>query len=194
MSNKNTLFYRQKQHYTFNCDNEDVSTDGGVILLEKIENKHKLLKSFSSNLVDNRDASKIDFTYYELCKQRVYLMAQGYQDCNDEAFLENDPILKEMLGNNLSSQSTLSRFENSFSIRDIYNLSLYWIDNYVKSIDKNRTNIVIDVDGTDDPTHGNQQLSLFNGYYGQTMFNQLFFHVYQFLRCTSKNLFISLFI
>lgn len=176
MSNKNTLFYRQKQHYTFNSDNEYLSTDGGLILLEKIENKHKLIKVFSSNLVDNRDASKIDFTYYELCKQRVFLMAQGYQDCNDEAFLENDPILKEMLGNNLCSQSTLSRFENSFSVRDIYNLSLYWIDNYVKSIDKNRKNIVIDVDGTDDPTHGNQQLSLFNGYYGQTMFNQLFFH------------------
>jgi len=176
MSNKNTLFYRQKQHYIFNSDNEEVSTDGGVILLEKIENKHRLLKSFSSNLVDKRDVSKIDFTYYQLCKQRVYLMAQGYQDCNDEAFLENDPILREMLGNNLSSQSTLSRFENSFSIRDIYKLSVYWIDNYVKSIDKNRTNIVIDVDGTDDPTHGNQQLSLFNGYYGQTMFNQLFFH------------------
>jgi hypothetical protein len=176
MSNKNTLFYRQKQKYTFNTDNEDVSTDGGVVLLEKIENKHKLIKSFSSNLIDKRDTSKIDFTYYELCKQRVYLMAQGYQDCNDEAFLENDPVLKEMLGNNLSSQSTLSRFENSFSVRDIYNLSLYWIRNYVKSIDKNRKNIVIDVDGTDDPTHGNQQLSLFNGYYGQTMFNQLFFH------------------
>jgi hypothetical protein len=119
---------------------------------------------------------KLILLSYEFCKQRFYLMAQGYQDCNDEAFLENDPILKEMLGNNLSSQYTLSRFENSFSIRDIYKLPLYWIDNYVKSIDKKRTNIVIDVDGTDDPTHGNQQLSLFNGYYGQKMFNQLFFH------------------
>ena len=176
MSTKNTLFYRSNIQYNFNADNQDVSTDGGVALLEKIENKHKLIQAFSSNLIDTRDQSKIDFTYYEMTKQRVYLMAQGYQDCNDEAFLENDPIIIEMLGNILCSQPTLSRFENNFSVRDIYNLSLHWIENYVKSIDPKRKEIVIDVDGTDDPTHGNQQLSLFNGYYGQTMFNQLFFH------------------
>jgi hypothetical protein len=176
MSNKSTLFYRGKQKIVFNTENEEVSTDGGVVLLTKIERKHQLIKSFSDQLVDTRDPSKIKYTYYELLKQRVFLLAQGYEDCNDVSFLANDSLLIDMLESELSSQPTLSRFENSFSARDIYKWSHYWVDNYVDSIDKKRKELVIDVDGTNDPTHGNQQLSLFNGYYRHTMYNELFFH------------------
>lgn len=176
MSYKNTIFYRQKQRYSFNCENEDLSTDGGVVLLEKIERKHGLLKKFSNHLVDNRDPSKIEYSNSQMLKQRVFLLMQGYQDCNDVAYLKNDSLIKDMLESDLCSQPTLSRFENSFSTRDIYNLCTYWVENYVESIDVNREIIIIDVDGTDDPTHGNQQLSLYNGYYGQTMYNELFFH------------------
>jgi hypothetical protein len=50
-----------------------------------------------------------------------------------------------------------------------------WVDQYVRTL-KNRKSIIIDIDATDDPTHGNQQLSMFNGYYGQFMYNELFFH------------------
>jgi len=176
MSTKNTLFYKSKQQFLFTTDNEDISTDGAVVLLEKLERKHKLIKHFSNQLIDNRDQSKIEYSRYQMLKQRVFLMAQGYEDCNDQLYLKNDPIFQEVLEGNLCSQPTLSRFENSFSIRDVYNSCLYMIDSYVKSIDKNRKSIIIDVDGTDDPTHGCQQLSFFNGYYGQTMYNELFFH------------------
>lgn len=176
MSHKDTLFYRQKQRYSFNCENENLSTDGGAVLLEKVERKHKILKNFSSQLPDNRCASRVDFTYNQILKQRVFLLVQGYQDCNDVAYLKNDSLIKDMLESDLCSQPTLSRFENSFSIRDVYNLCTYWVENYVESIDSKRDIITIDVDGTDDPTHGNQQLSLYNGYYGQTMYNELFFH------------------
>ena len=58
---------------------------------------------------------------------------------------------------------------------DIFNLCSNWLDQYVNNL-KGRNYVIIDVDATDDPTHGNQQLSLFNGYYGQFMYNQLFFH------------------
>lgn len=176
MSNKDTVFYRQNKRYSYNCEDENISSDGGVVLLEKVERKHKILKKFASKLPDNRDASKVEYTNSQILKQRVFLLVQGYQDCNDVSYLKDDSIIKDMLESNLCSQPTLSRFENSFSIRDIYNLCSYWVENYIESIDANREIITIDVDGTDDPTHGNQQLSLYNGYYGQTMYNELFFH------------------
>src|SRR5690606_17551400 len=68
-----------------------------------------------------------------------------------------------------------SRFENRMDRHIIYNLCSAWVDRYVSSLE-GRTEIIIDVDSTDDPTHGHQQLSLFHGYYGQHMYHQLFFH------------------
>ena len=50
-----------------------------------------------------------------------------------------------------------------------------WVGQYVRTL-KNRKSIIIDIDATDDPTFVNQQLSMFNGYYGQFMYNELFFH------------------
>lgn len=55
-------------------------------------------------------------------------------------------------------------------------ISLWYIDRYVENIDPKRKQIIIDIDGTDDPTYGHQQLSLFNGFYGQTMFHEMFYH------------------
>ncbi len=75
----------------------------------------------------------------------------------------------------MASQPTISRFENSLNKETIFKLSYAWIDRYVSSL-KGRDEITIDVDATDDPTYGNQQMSMFNGYYGQFMLNELFFH------------------
>lgn len=176
MRMKNTLFYRKKQEINFNFSAEEISTDGAIMLLEKIEREYGIIKKFCKYLPDKRHKSYINYSKEEMLKQRVYLMAQGYQDCNDEKYLRNDPVIKEVLNAELSSQPTLSRFENSFSIRDIYTLSESYIDEYVSSIDNHRKSIIIDADGTDDPTHGNQQLSMFNGYYKQFMYNELLFH------------------
>ncbi|KAA1243202.1 IS1380 family transposase [Aquimarina sp. RZ0] len=57
----------------------------------------------------------------------------------------------------------------------MFSLCYSWIDRYVSSL-KGRRSITIDIDATDDPTYGKQQFSMFNGYYGQFMYNELFFH------------------
>ena len=176
MSKKNTLFYRKNQEINYNFSAEEISSDGAIFLLEKIERKYGVIKKFSKQLPEGRHQSYIDHSIEEMLKQRVYLMAQGYEDCNDEKYLRNDPIVREALNAELTSQSTLSRFENSFSVRNIYKMSLFHIDSYISSVDPKRKQITIDADGTDDPTHGNQQLSLFNGYYKQFMYNELLFH------------------
>jgi len=172
---KDTAFYRGHQTILVDFSASEISTDGSLILLEKIEREHKLIKKFSRHIPDKRNQNFIDYSVYDQLKQRVFMLMLGYEDTNDVKHLKNDPIFKDVLQGALASQPTLSRFENSLDKHSIYKLMNVWLDNYVSSL-KGRKKIIIDVDATDDPTYGNQQLSLFNGYYGQFMYNELFFH------------------
>jgi hypothetical protein len=176
MSKKNTLFYRKNQEINFDFSAEEISTDGGIFLAEKIERQYGIIKNFCDQLPDERQSGKVHHSIKRLVKQRVYLMLQGYQDCNDERHLRKDPVISEALDGELAAQPTLSRFENSLSISEIYKMSEDYLSSYVNTISPDRKRIVIDADGTDDPTHGNQQLSMFNGYYKQFMYNELLFH------------------
>jgi len=72
LSNKDTLFYRGKKSILFNFSGAEISTDGSLILLEKIEREHKLLKKFSEILPDLRNPKYITYTREEQLKQRVY--------------------------------------------------------------------------------------------------------------------------
>lgn len=176
MRTKNTLFYRKNQEVNYDFSAEKISSDGGIFLAEKIERHYELIKEFCRLLPDKRQSGKVTHAIARLVKQRVFLMVLGYDDCNDEKYLRNDPVISEALDDDLATQSTLSRFENSLTISDIYRLSENHLNNYVNTIEADRNRIIIDADGTDDPTHGNQQLSLFNGYYKQFMYNELLFH------------------
>jgi len=176
MQYKHKLFYQKKQEVNFDFTSEDIGSDGAVILSKKIEIQNKIIKGFTSILVDGRNKSYTDHSLEKLICQRVFLLIQGYCDCNDSKYLAFDPIFQTALGGQLASQPTLSRFENTITIRDLWRLSEYMIDRYIDTIDKDRKEIIIDADGTDDQTHGKQQLSFFNGYYGQHMYHLLLFH------------------
>ena len=175
MSTKDTVFYRGNTAVSVDFSAEEISSDGAIVLLEKIERKHKLLSYFSNLIPDNRHPLLITHSIEKLLKQRVYMLMQGYQDANDVFHLQHDPLYKDILEGDLASQPTLSRFENSLDKHSIFNLCYAWIDRYVLSL-KGRKHITIDIDGTDDATYGKQQLSMFNGFYGQFMYNELFFH------------------
>ena len=175
MSNKDTLFYRGNKSISVDFSASEISTDGSLILLEKIERQHKLINYFSKYLPDLRNPRFITYSREAQLKQRVFMMMLGYEDANDVTHLQHDPLFKDVLQGDLASQPTISRFENSLDKHSIFELSNAWVDNYVSSL-SGRKCIVIDADATDDPTHGNQQMSMFNGYYGQFMLNELFFH------------------
>lgn len=175
MSIKDTIFYRNNTAVSIDFSASEISSDGALILLEKIERREKLIKYFSAVMPDKRCGDKIRHSVYKMLKQRVFSIIQGYEDTNDVEHLKNDPIFKDVLEGDMASQPTLSRFENSLDKHAIHELCHAWIDRYIDSL-KNRKSIIIDVDATDDPTHGQQQLSMFNGYYGQFMYNELFFH------------------
>jgi len=175
MSNKNTVFYRGNTAVSVDFSAEEISSDGAVILLEKLERQHKIIDYFSKFIPDQRDPLRIIHTRAKQLKQRVYTLMQGYEDTNDVNYLKNDPLYKDILGGDMASQPTLSRFENSMDKASIFVLCYTWVDRYVSTL-KNRKRIIIDIDATDDQTHGNQQMSMFNGYYGHFMYNELFFH------------------
>ncbi|WP_157776930.1 transposase [Ichthyobacterium seriolicida] len=99
----------------------------------------------------------------------------GYEDANDVSHLRHEPLLKDVLQGDLASQPTISRFENSLDKQAVFKFCNAWLYKYVSNL-SGRKRIVIDVDSTDDPTHGSQQLSMFNGYYDKFMYNELFFH------------------
>jgi hypothetical protein len=175
MSYKNTVFQRKNIEFRVNFSSEEISSDTSVILLEKIEREHKIIKEISSLIPDYRNQLFVEHSYEKMLKQRAYFMMHGYQDANDASYLKDDPVMQEILGGGIVSQPTLSRFENHFNKHTIFKILYAWLDKYVASL-KGRDEVIIDIDATDDPTHGNQQLSMFNGYYGQFMYNELFFH------------------
>ena len=112
-------------------------------------------------------------------RQRLFGIALGYEDNNDAIWLSKDPALKILAGRapesdgDLASQPTLSRFENRVTAKDLRRLSDRLLELYLKTHPGPRKVIVIDMDATDDPTHGKQQLSLFHGYYEEHMYHPL---------------------
>ena len=156
-------------------DQEHASSDGGALLLKAADRRLGLIDTLSRCLPDEREPGKIQHELSELVSQRVYGLACGYADCNDAARLVEDPIHKALLGRDpidgdaLASQSTLSRFENAVGPRDLYRfgeaLADLVIRRHRKRLRGKARRITIDLDPMDDPTHGQQQLSFFNGYY-----------------------------
>ena len=148
MSNKDTIFYRGKTAISLDFSAEEISSDGAVLLLEKIEREHGLVRYFSSFLPDSRNSDRILHSTEKLLKQRVFLLMQGYEDANDVTYLKNDPILKDVLGGDLASQPTISRFENSLNKSSIFSMCYAWINRYVSSL-QGRDHVIIDIDSTD---------------------------------------------
>jgi len=175
MSHKDTLFYRENKAVLLDFEAAHISSDGGILLLDKVEREHGLIKYFSKHIVDDRNKSYTQHSADKMLKQRVLLLMQGYEDANDADLLKNDPIIKDTFENGIASQPTISRFENTNGKHEIFTLLEAWADRYVAGL-KGRKQVTIDIDATDSETFGNQQLSLFNGFYHHTMYNELFFH------------------
>jgi hypothetical protein len=156
-------------------DQPDSSCDGGAILLKAIDSELDLTERLAGCIRETREEAKIVHPLLDLFRQRVYGIACGYPDCNDADRLADDPIHKMLLdrdpidGNSLGSQPTLSRFENAPSSKDLFKvgckLADLVIEHHAKRLKGKARLVTIDLDPTDDPTHGAQQLTFFNGHY-----------------------------
>jgi hypothetical protein len=161
---------------TVTFDQPDSSSDGGAVLLKAVDNKLALTERLHACMFDLRQPGKVLHSNWDLFRQRVFGIASGYPDCNDADTLANDPIQKLLLdrdpidGQSLGSQPTLSRFENSIDSKELFimaeTLADVVIEHHADRLHGKARRITIDMDPTDDPTHGAQQLSFFNGHYG----------------------------
>jgi hypothetical protein len=151
------------------------SSDGGGLLLRAADVRLGLTDRLAGCLRDERDLRRVRHETAELVTQRVMAIALGYADGNDAARLANDPIHKLLVGRDpvkggaLASQPTLSRFENSVGRKELYRigeaLADVVVERHRQRLHGRARTITIDLDPTDDPTHGAQQLALFNGHY-----------------------------
>jgi Transposase DDE domain group 1 len=157
-----------------------ITSDAGLLPLRAFDQRYGLTRGLAERLCDDRDDSRVRHPGLSLLRQRLYQIIAGYEDANDADRLRHDPAFQiladQPLGEPLGSQPTLSRWENSPAPRDLLKLQDALLDWFVKICGKQvrkRGEILLDVDSTDDPTHGQQQLSFFNGGYDQHMYHPL---------------------
>ena len=155
-------------------DGGDISSDGGLLLVAEVDRVLGLTAQMAAVLGDSRQAGKVRHAVHDLLRQRIYQIAAGYEDCNDADQLRGDPVLKVAAGRlpetgaDLASQPTLSRFENSVSRRQLYGLAHVFLDLFVaRHVAAPPARIILDLDATDDETHGQQELAGFHGYYDE---------------------------
>jgi Transposase DDE domain group 1 len=151
------------------------SSDGGAILLKAADRRLRLTEALAACLVDQRQPGKVEHEVEELLAQRIYGIACGYADANDAARLGEDPVHKLLVGRDpvegadLASQPTLSRFENAVDRKQLYRMGEALADavleRHRRRLHGRARLITLDLDPTDDPTHGTQPLSFFNTHY-----------------------------
>lgn len=165
------LDFHPLRHLDLDFSAPHSSSDGGLLLLRQLDQRLGFLPRLAALLPDARDPAKVAHSRLEQLRQRVFQIACGYEDQNDAQTLRHDPLFRlacdrlpdEPRG--LSAQSTLSRLEHLVRAKEVVALQRALEDDYVSSLPDDTTAIVLDLDSTADPTHGQQQLSFFHGHY-----------------------------
>ena len=140
-----------------------LSSDFGALLLRGIDRQMGLTERLTAAIQDKRHQSYIDHPLRDLLAQRIYQLASGYADANDANHLRHDPVFK--LGverrplepeQDLASAPTFSRLEHSVDRKDLYRLTQALVDHFIASYPEPPAAIVLDLDHSDDTTHGQQ--------------------------------------
>jgi hypothetical protein len=151
-----------------------LTSDGGLPWLAEADAALGLTDTLATEIPDwRRRRGRHDLR--TLLAQRIYQIACGYEDQDDADTLRTDPLLKHVCGRlplsgtDLASQPTFSRLENAIGARTCYRLAVALGELYLHERERDGvpTHLILDFDGTDDPTHGDQEGSAYHGYYGQ---------------------------
>jgi len=150
-----------------NFDGGDVSSDGGLPLLRKLERRLGLLDAVAKVLADPRDPERIEHSVAAMLRQRIFGLVQGYEDLNDHATLRNDVLMQTACERDtaLASAPTLCRLENRASRASAGAIHQVMLENFIASFKRAPEELVLDFDATDDPLHGNQEGRFFHGYH-----------------------------
>lgn len=152
-----------------------ISSDAGLLPLREFDQRLGYTAAMARCLEDGKTGR--EHSLLSMLRQRFYGILAGYEDCNDHDTLRDDPVFKLVAGklpedDPLASQPTLSRFENQVTPKQLQDLVDFIVDSGIQRLKEKHggqlpASITLDLDATDDPTHGHQQLTLFHGYFGQ---------------------------
>ncbi|OWK40179.1 Mobile element protein [Fimbriiglobus ruber] len=149
-----------------------LTSDAGLLPVRPFDERIGWTTRFADALDDPRNPARIDHSFRDMIRVRVYGILAGYFDQNDHDTLRTDPVFKLLAdrspdADDLASQPTLSRFENPIRIPSLIRLRDVFVDQFIASFAEPPVTLTFDLDAVDDPTHGNQQRTLFHGYYEQ---------------------------
>jgi len=161
---------------------EEISIDGGLLILNEVEKNIGVIKALASCIKDERHQSYVEHSIESMICQRVFQIAAGYEDTNDCDTLKQDAIIKmcagqlPVTGKPLASQPTMCRMENKPTRKELYDIAYALFDIFIKSYSEEPLVIILDCDDTDSVAYGQQQEIVFNDYYGDYCFMPL--HIY----------------
>lgn len=164
-------------------DGGEITSDAGLLFLRETEEHVGIINRIADAIPDNRHSSNIKHEVLQLLRQRVFQIASDYEDGNDCNELRKDSIVKiccyklPFSDSHLASQSTMCRLENTPSRTTLYRIGIGFVDSFIGSYEVPPEGIIIDIDDTDDPTHGTQQLALFNAYHNTYCYMPI--HIYE---------------
>jgi len=192
-------------------DGGNITSDAGGLLLRETEKKTGIVQQFAKCFEDLRDPNRIEHSVKELVSQRVYGLALGYEDLNDHDDLRRDPLLAALVGKEdpggetrvrkqdkgkaMAGKSTLNRLEltpacptetekryKKILMRED-EIDRLFVEVFLQAHAEVPKEIILDVDATDDPLHGNQEGRFFHGYYMNYCYLPLYIFCGEFLLC-----------
>jgi hypothetical protein len=199
-----------RRQVTARFDGGPISSDGGAILLREVDQRLRLISRLAGCFEDHRDPQRIEHSVTELLAQRLYAIALGYEDLNDHDELRRDPLLallagkQDVTGQNrkrsgdrgqaLAGKTTLHRLERTTDgadrhkkiVCDLDRVDELLIDLFVEAGSKPPKQVVLDLDVTDTPLHGEQQGRFFHGYYGHYCYLPLYIFAGEHLLCARQ--------
>ncbi|MBV8359225.1 MAG: IS1380 family transposase [Deltaproteobacteria bacterium] len=191
-------------------DGGRISSDGGLLLLREVAQRTGLLERFARCFSDYRNPRRIEHQVAELVAQRVLALAQGYEDLNDHDALRDDPLLALAAGkpdltgaqrgrgrdrgHALAGKSTLNRLERTAArlepserykkiVYDAAAIEALFTNDFIRAHPHAPEELILDLDATDDPLHGQQAGRFFHGYYGCYCYLPLYIFCGDFLLC-----------
>jgi len=157
-------------------DGGDITSDGGVLLLQQVDQRLGLSRAIAGVIGDPRRQASCQHDLLSLLRQRLYGLALGYEDLNDHQTLRNDLALQTAVKRDtaLASASTLCRWENRADRVTAWRLHEVLIDQFIASFRRPPKRLILDFDATDDAVHGQQEGRFFHGHYDHYCFLPLY--------------------
>lgn len=173
-----------------NFEGGALSSDGGLMLLKQADLRIGLSRGVADAMHDPRDPARVTHAWRDLVAQRLYGLCCGYEDLNDHDTLRHDPLMQTAVGSTdaLGSSPTLSRLETGVTRADIVALNRVLVDQFIASHTECPGELVLDIDASDIPLHGEQEHSEFHRYYDHYCYLPLYvFCGKAMLACVLRN-------